>query len=410
MKRTRLGDDAHVLRQTRERFADRRAELVDRHDLVVVRHRKTAADVEHVERRQAGEQRLGHQIRARTNRFDILGRIARLRAHVEGQAAHADAEAARELDQPEHGARLAAELLRQIDDCVRATEGNAQQELGTLAIAHELLDLVGVVRDERRHAVAQRIADVAVALDRVRVNAALGRNALRLDELHLARGRKIEEGAFVAQRRDDRSVRQRLQRVMQIDARQRSLERMVLTAHLLAVENEERRAEARDQRTDFSFRESRRVEGLGGRDCLRMLSSAWQHLSGTSSQSCGHLTNQQERVTALSPSSGRAAPAAFAILWVLSYTGARNVAKMRGDARTQSHFCARRGPWALGLGHSWKRAPSSYNLQPRTEDAARQGGLASLGESGRAVKEGQLQRRMPSTEDTFDNKAHPARC
>ena len=170
----RLGDHAHVRRQLRQRRADRRAELVDRHDGLVVGHRETAADVEHVERRQAGQQRLGDEVRAGLDRLDVLGRIGRLRTDVERQAAHAHAQPARRLDQAEHRARLAAELLatgRQTAFGLRKRD--AQQQLGALAVAHELADLVRVVGDERRHAEAQRVADVAVALDRVRVDAAL---------------------------------------------------------------------------------------------------------------------------------------------------------------------------------------------------------------------------------------------
>ena len=104
------------------------------------------------------------------------------------------------LDQAEHRARLAAELLATgRTTAVGLRKRDAQQQLGALAVAHELADLVRVVGDERRHAEAQRVADVAVALDRVRVDAALRGDALRLDQLDLTGRRQVEEGALVAQ-------------------------------------------------------------------------------------------------------------------------------------------------------------------------------------------------------------------
>ena len=109
-----------------------------------------------------------------------------------------------------------------------------------------------------------------------------GRDALRLDQLDFAGRGEVEERAFVAQARDHRRVRQRLQRVVQVDAGQRRLQRAVLAADLFAIDDQQRRAETGRQPTDFSFRERRRVEGVGGRDSEGLLGCAWQHLSGTS--------------------------------------------------------------------------------------------------------------------------------
>jgi hypothetical protein len=175
------------------------------------------------------------------------------------------AEAACLLDQAEHCARLAAELLGQVADGGRAAEADPDQELGTLAVAHELADLVRVVDDEGRDAEAQRVANVAVALDRVRVDAALRGDALRLDQLDLAGRRQVEEGALVPQRRNDRRVRQRLERVVQVDARQSCAQGAVLAADLFAIDDQQRRAETGCEPADLSFRQRRRVEGVSGR-------------------------------------------------------------------------------------------------------------------------------------------------
>src|SRR5690606_3796652 len=213
----RLGDDANVLRQLRERFTDWRAERLDGHNVLAVCDRKASTDVEDLERGQPCEQAFRDQVRAGANRLDVLGRIGRLRADVEGQSAHADTEPPRELDAPQHGIRLAAELRRQIDHGARTAKRHPQEQLRTLAIAYALLDLVLIVGDERRGAESERVADVAVALDRVRVDAALRRDALCLYQLHFAGRGEIEIGVFVAQACDYGRVRQRLERIMQID-------------------------------------------------------------------------------------------------------------------------------------------------------------------------------------------------
>ncbi len=129
-----------------------------------------------------------------------------------------------------HGRGLAAELPRQVDDCGRITERQPQQQLRAAAIGGELAHLVRVVGDEQPDAEAQRGHDVPVVLDRVSVDAAVRRHALRPDQVDLARGRDVERCTEVAQRRHDGSDRQRLQRVMQPDARKRGRERTILLA------------------------------------------------------------------------------------------------------------------------------------------------------------------------------------
>ena len=54
---------------------------------------------------------------------------------------------------------------------------------------------------------------------------------------------------------DHGRVRQRLQRVVQVDAGQRLVQLAVLLAHALAVDDEQRRAELRHQALDLRLRE-----------------------------------------------------------------------------------------------------------------------------------------------------------
>ena len=87
--------------------------------------------------------------------------------------------------------RIAAEFARQVDDRARRAERNAQQQLRLVAVGLELAHLVGIVRDEDLHAQVQRIADVDVALDRMRVDAARRIDAELGDELDLAGGGEV---------------------------------------------------------------------------------------------------------------------------------------------------------------------------------------------------------------------------
>ena len=242
-------------------------ELVDRRHSVVVRDREAAADIEHVERGQPSEQRLGDQSSCRRwiASTYFAGSVAceptwndKPRTRMPSRRAISIRPSTAPGSQPN--------LRDRSTTAFGLRKDTRNSKLGALAIAHELPDLVRIVGDEGRHAVAQRVANVAVALDRMRVDAALGRDALRLDQFDFAGRGEIEKRAFVAQAGDDGRVRQRLQRVMKVDAGQRSFQRVVLAAHLLAVEDEQRRAETGRKATDFGFRQRRRVEGMSGRD------------------------------------------------------------------------------------------------------------------------------------------------
>ena len=156
----RLGDDAHARRQLGERGAQRRAEAADvLHRLRVV-DREAAADVERVEAAELLAPRRRQQLRAGLERLDVLGGIADLRADVERQPAHLDAQVGRQARQRQQVLRVAAELARQVAHRAGRAERDAQQQLACPAQARELAHLVGVVGDEGAHAEVERVGDV----------------------------------------------------------------------------------------------------------------------------------------------------------------------------------------------------------------------------------------------------------
>ena len=112
----------------------------------------------------------------------------------------------------------------------------------------ELADLVLVVDDERVHAEAQRIADVAVALDRMRVDAAIRRHPDRSHQRRLAVGGQVEARAQGCERAHDGSLGQRLERVVQLDVGQCLGQLAIAVTQHVAVDQQQRRTIAGDQR------------------------------------------------------------------------------------------------------------------------------------------------------------------
>jgi hypothetical protein len=144
---------------------------------------------------------------------------ADLRADMERDADDLDACTCRGLDESDRSFRVTAELAGQVHHCVRAAVRQAQQQPRPVAVGPELGEFIRVVHDEGRDAVFERVADVDIALDRVRVDAARGLDAGGADAIHLAIGREIEPGALLCQHLDDCRIGLRLQGVMQVDAR-----------------------------------------------------------------------------------------------------------------------------------------------------------------------------------------------
>ena len=177
----------------------------------------------------------------------MLQRVAGLRAHMERESLQADAELGRKPCQFQRAFRITAELARQVADSARAAKRHAQQQLGVGPVAPELAHFVGVVGDEGLHAGEQRVAEILVALDRVRVDAARGVNSQPRHQLHLAGSGQVEKSPQLGHRADHGRMRQRLQRVVKVDARQRARELAVLGADALAVDDEQRRTKGGHQ-------------------------------------------------------------------------------------------------------------------------------------------------------------------
>lgn len=83
------------------------------------------------------------------------------------------------------------------------------------------------------------------------MNALVRRDSETPDEVHLAGGCEVEEAAFSQHGAHHCSMRHGLERIVQIDARQRSAQFPELHAHPLAIEDDERRAELTNQPPDF---------------------------------------------------------------------------------------------------------------------------------------------------------------
>ena len=193
----------------------------------------------------------------------VLAGMRQLRAGVEGQPHDAQAEAVRVLDEADRRVRVAAELARKVDDRVGVPERDAQQQSHALAGNHELCHLLRVVDHERLDPEVERVPDVGAALDRVRVHAAARRNAGVADQVHFAIRREVEPGPLAREHLNDRPVGQRLQRVVQVDARQGPAERAVLAPQRIAVDDEERRAELGGERLEPSGIIGRRQAQVG---------------------------------------------------------------------------------------------------------------------------------------------------
>src|SRR6185312_6654530 len=238
-----------------ERRANRCAEAADVGRGLHVVDREATADVERVAGAELFLARFGEQLAARLDGFDVLARIGGLRTHMERQAAYVHAKPRREAGQRYGVFRVAPELARQIAHRTGAAERHAQQQLRAPGVRLELAHFIGVVGDEDAHAEFERVANIAVALDRMGVDAALRIEAEPLHELHFARRREIEEGALLAHRLHHRRMGQGLQGVVQIDARQGLAQLPELHAHALAVDDEQGRAELLHEPPDLGWLE-----------------------------------------------------------------------------------------------------------------------------------------------------------
>ena len=247
----RFGDHAHALGQPGKRVADGRAVAADVGRGFGIVDRKAAADIECIAGTEPLAARRGQESGADFDGLDMLGGIRGLRTDVERDALHLDALPGGQPRQLQRVLRVATELPRQVADRARMTKRHAQQQRGAPGIGTELAHLVGIIGDKGADAVLERVMDIALALDRMRMNAARRIDIEAGGELHLARGRHVQPTALVDDRAHHRRMRQRLERVMQVDARQRLAELAVLHAHPFAVDDQQRRAELGHQAPDL---------------------------------------------------------------------------------------------------------------------------------------------------------------
>ena len=183
---------------------------------------EAAADVERVEAAELLAPRQPQQLRAGLERLDVLGGIADLRADVERQPAHVDAQVGRQrAPAPAASSGSQPNLRDRSHTAPGARNETRSSRLACARQVRELAHLVGVVGDEGAHAEVERVGDVGRALDRMGVDAALGGYSQAPHQLHLAGGGEIEEAALGDHGLHHRRVRQGLQRVVQVDVRQR---------------------------------------------------------------------------------------------------------------------------------------------------------------------------------------------
>ena len=149
----------------------------------------------------------------------MLTRIRRLRTDVERQSLGREPEVVGAARERQQLLGVAAELAREIRHRTRAAEGDPQQQRRTIGIGHELTQLVGVVGHEYAHPAIERGADVDIPFDGVGVDAERRIDAHARDQLHLAGGRKIEKATLPQYCAHDRRMRQRLERIVQVDPR-----------------------------------------------------------------------------------------------------------------------------------------------------------------------------------------------
>ena len=159
---------------------------------------------------------------------------------MEAQPLYLHASRGRACQQAMHFLGHAAEFLRQIAARVGASEAHAQQQRDPIAEPCQLVDLGGVVGDERGHPRAQRGDDVARSLDRMGVNGLARADTGLAQQFDFALAGNVEVGTFLGQGRDGGDFRQRLDRVVQPDAGQGRGQRAVLLPEHIAVEHEQR--------------------------------------------------------------------------------------------------------------------------------------------------------------------------
>ena len=217
MTRTRFGSFG-------QRLADRRAEAADVRHLLGVVDREAAADVERVERAELLAPRLRQQPGAGLDGLDMLERHpapASRRGTTSPRTWIAElARQPRQLECRSSGSQ--PNLRDRSHDRAGAAERHAQQQLGLVAVAPELAHLIRVVGDE--DLARPRCSALRMSMSRL-IGCVWMQRAGSMpeprDQLHFAGGGEIQPAAQLDDGPHHGRMRQRLERVVQVDAGQR---------------------------------------------------------------------------------------------------------------------------------------------------------------------------------------------
>ena len=143
--------------------------------------------------------------------------------------------------------RITTELARQIADHTGTAERHAQQQLGLIPVAAELTHFIGVIGHEHFDTSGQGIADVDITLDRMRMDAARRIGSELMSQLHFTGRGQIQPTTQRQNAAHNGRMRQGLECVMQINARQGLGQLAVLSARALAINDQQGRTVLLDQ-------------------------------------------------------------------------------------------------------------------------------------------------------------------
>lgn len=187
--------------------------------------------------------------RRKFERRNVVREIRALAADVKAEALDGEARVEGGFDQVDRFAAGRAELRRQLDHRAGVRHANAEHQAGVRRVLLELENLgVVVIRDERL--VLVQFDQRGDILNRIRVDdfvpdeilPLFGRQVLDVlvDQAKLGHRGHVKARAGFIERLDDFRIGVRLHRVVRLHARQVFLERGVVLAQFVMVDDEER--------------------------------------------------------------------------------------------------------------------------------------------------------------------------
>ena len=221
------------------RAHDRLAVAHRRRHFVEIMRRKSAAEIDHLQLDarllKAAEQRgrLGDRriplLRVGLLRADVKRDAVRLQAVIPGPAQ----QALGDLD-------LAAEFLRQRPIGPFALRRQSAEDPALGRGARQFLQLALAVEREQVDAGPLRAGDVLLFLDGMTEGHAAGIDLQARTGFHLGHARDVEEGSFLGQGPDDCVGRVRFYRIVDVDIRQRVLQRLIAFDDKVEVKHQKR--------------------------------------------------------------------------------------------------------------------------------------------------------------------------